>query len=267
MTVMFALADPSPTSTSYGALYLASQIYVYRWPLYLPVKKTHWWRQWWWWWWQWKWEKEWQSSAEFHHWPPLTVWFRCKSLNKHRMRMLYYCTTVCTTAVMQCVSQCDTVQFSLVLWKPCLSIVMLRLQVRFSLGVKSLATPVKGGKVAFVLPTCWCIAKKFFCGYMPNARGDAGTILQSDLVLGLFWSHSRVRTRCAGAISCFWFIPMVMPGLPFSSYLVWKQGWFGTQSCFGLDGWSQGWESGVLGKFCSFYCAKKHSWRFILIRG
>ena len=54
--------------------------------------------------------------------------------------MLYYSTTVCTTAVMQCVSQCDTVQFSLVLWKPCLSIVMLRLQVRFSLGVKSLAS-------------------------------------------------------------------------------------------------------------------------------
>ena len=160
---------------------------VYQW-------KKHWWWQWWWWWWQWKWEKEWQSSAEFHHWPPLTVWFRCKSLNKHRMRMLYYCTTLCTTAVMQCVSQCDTVQFSLVLWKPCLSIVMLRLQVRFSLGVKSLATPVKGGKVAFVLLTCWCIAKKFFCGYMRNAHGDAGTFLQSDLVLGQ--SHSRVRKRC-----------------------------------------------------------------------
>ena len=40
MTVMFALADPSPTSTSYGALYLASQIYVYRWPLWVKVMFT-----------------------------------------------------------------------------------------------------------------------------------------------------------------------------------------------------------------------------------
>ena len=40
MTVMFALADPSPTSTSYGALYLASQIYVYRRPLWVKVMFT-----------------------------------------------------------------------------------------------------------------------------------------------------------------------------------------------------------------------------------
>ena len=36
--VMFAESDPSPPSTSYGALYLASLVYVYEGPLGLWVK-------------------------------------------------------------------------------------------------------------------------------------------------------------------------------------------------------------------------------------
>ena len=53
-------------------------------------------------------EKAWQSSAEFHHWPLLTVCFQCKSPNQQRMRMLYCCTKHTKHLTSGCC--CDTIQ-------------------------------------------------------------------------------------------------------------------------------------------------------------